>query len=195
MDTRTRPGTNAEPVETGLNRPVRLIVIHCSATPDERTLFYNIGRSDLRTPVDEIDAWHYDRGFRRTPVRAARFNPSLRAIGYHYVIARNGALLTGRHPDEVGAHAKGHNSRSLGVCLIGTSRFTPAQWATLADCLPRWCEAHGVPRRFATHNQLEGVCGHRDLPLVAKACPGFPVADWLKGGMVPLAEHTAPEVK
>jgi N-acetylmuramoyl-L-alanine amidase len=192
MDTRTH--SNAEPVESGLKRPVRLIVIHCSGTPNERTLFYCVGTRELRTPVDEIDSWHHDRGFRRSPVASARFNPGLRAIGYHYVIARNGALLTGRHPDEVGAHAKGHNGKSIGVCLIGTDSYTAAQWATLAHCVPRWCEMHGVVRRFATHDRLEGVCGHRDLPLVAKTCPGFNVADWLRGGMQPLAAHTSPEV-
>lgn len=196
MDTRPSdhtPARNAEPVYTGLKRPVRLIVIHCSATPNARTLFYGVGTKDLRTPVDEIDAWHSDRGFKRSPLAMARFNPSLRAIGYHYVIARNGGLFTGRHPDEVGAHAKGHNSHSIGVCLIGTDQFTPAQWATLADCLPRWCEAHRVVRRFATHDRLEGVCGHRDLPLVAKVCPGFRVAEWLHGGMEPLNNHIASE--
>lgn len=184
---------NAEPFESRSTRPIRLIVIHCSASPDDRSLFFGTpGTPDLRTPVDEIDSWHYDRGFRRSPVAAARFNPSLRAIGYHYVIARNGGLFTGRHPDEVGAHAKGHNSRSIGVCLIGTHRYTPQQWATLADCLPRWCDAYGVERRFASPDRLDGVCGHRDLPLVAKACPGFSVADWLKGSMKPLPDHLAP---
>ncbi len=206
MDTRTH--SNAEPVESGLKRPVRLIVIHCSATPNERTLFYGVGTRELRTPVDEIDDWHWDppNKFRRTRTARNRFNPTLRSIGYHYVIARNGGLFTGRHPDEDGAHVGGHNRNSLGVCLIGTDSFTPAQWATLADCLPRWCAAHRVERRFATPAWREGVCGHRDLSPdkdgdgkitsneFIKRCPGFNVADWLRGGMQPLAAHTSPEV-
>lgn len=102
MDTRTAssPARNAEPVETGINRPITLIVIHCSATPNDRTLFSASGR-ELRTPVDEIDKWHRDAGFRRGAAAAARFNPTLTSIGYHYVIARNGGLFTGRHLETV----------------------------------------------------------------------------------------------
>lgn len=209
MDTRTAapsPARNAEPVETGINRPITLIVIHCSATPNDRTLFSGSGR-ELRTPVDEIDKWHFDRGFLRGAAAAQRFNPTLRSIGYHYVIARNGGLFTGRHPDEVGAHVAGYNRNSLGVCLIGNDSFTPAQWATLADCLPRWCTAHRVERRFATPAWREGVCGHRDLSPdkngdgqitpneFIKRCPGFSVADWLRGGMVPLEGHISEEMR
>jgi N-acetylmuramoyl-L-alanine amidase len=203
------PARNAEPVETGLKRPVRLIVIHCSATPNARTLFYGVGTKNLRTPVDEIDDWHWapPHEFRRGQAARNRFNPTLRSIGYHYVIARNGGLFTGRHPDEVGAHAQGHNSHSIGVCLIGKNRYTPQQWATLADCLPRWCAAHGVERRFATPARREGVCGHRDLSPdknsdgaitkneFVKECPGFSVADWLRGGMEPLEGHIAAETR
>ena len=31
-----------------------------------------------------------------------------------------------------------------------------------------------------------GVCGHREIPGVAKTCPGFDVSDWLAGGLIPL---------
>ena len=40
-------------------------------------------------------------------------------IGYHKVIKRSGKVENG-HPEYwIGAHVKGKNSISLGVCLIG----------------------------------------------------------------------------
>lgn len=198
------PAANAEPVFAAQRRTT-LVAIHCSATPDDRTLFYGSGR-ELRTPVDEIDTWHWDRGFRRQSPAVQAFNPHLRAVGYHFVIARNGAVFTGRHPNEVPAHAKGHNTGALAICMVGIQRYTPAQWAQLAELVSELCDANRVPLQPVTPARLVGVAGHRDLsPDLdrngkitrnewVKTCPGFDVATWLAGGMQPLAEHTAPEV-
>ena len=48
------------------------------------------------------------------------------AIGYNYVIRRDGTLEHGRDldgdgdvEDEVGAHAAGFNTGSLGICMVG----------------------------------------------------------------------------
>ena len=48
-------------------------------------------------------------------------------IGYHFVIRPDGLTETGRHVDEIGLHAEGHNKTSIGICLVGNSSFTPAQ--------------------------------------------------------------------
>ncbi len=195
---------NAEPAFV-TSRRIALVAIHCSATPDDRTLFYGSGR-DLRTPVDEIDNWHWDRGFRRQPLAQDKFNPHLRAVGYHFVIARNGAVLTGRHPNEVPAHAKGHNTPALAICLVGMQRYTRAQWVQLAELVRELTDANRVPRLPVTPARRVGVCGHRDLSPDLdhngkitrnewlKVCPGFDVATWLALGMQPLAEHMTPEV-
>lgn len=195
---------NAEPVVAAA-RKIALVAIHCSATPDDRTLFAATA-TGLRTPADEIDGWHWGRGFRRQAAPMKNFNPHLRAIGYHFVIGRNGAVLTGRHPDEVPAHCKGHNSHALAICLVGQQRYTRAQWLQLAELVRDLCEANRVPLAPVAPGRLVGVCGHRDLsPDLnrdgkitrtewVKLCPGFDVASWLAGGMQPLAEHLAPEV-
>lgn len=174
-------------------RPINLIVIHCSASPNGDTLFRGkIGDTGFQTPVQVIDDWHAKRGFHRDQAARVRYNPSLRAIGYHYLIYRNGGISTGRDVEEVGAHVTGFNQKSLGVCLVGTDLYTPAQWASLADLI-------GALRKRYPESR---VVGHRDLSpdqnangIVEKfewmkACPGFDVAAWLACGMSPIPEST-----
>lgn len=160
-------------------RPLDLLVIHCSATPNGRW-----------TSTLDIDHWHAQRGFRRQRGAAEHFNPGLKSIGYHWVIYPNGARATGRHASEIGAHARGVNSRSLGLCLVGTDRYTYAQWGALLDQVRHLSSAHRIPLQHASAaNGYVGVCGHRDLAGVSKDCPGFDVADWLDNDMLPLRDH------
>ena len=86
-------------------------------------------------------------------LRACAFKPDLRSIGYHYVIEVDGALRAGRLPDEVGAHAAGHNADSIGVCMVGTDAFTAGQWKTLVRV---------IGEMGARFGQLQ-ILGHRDL--------------------------------
>lgn len=161
-------------------RHIDSLVIHCSATPDGRW------HSTL-----DIDYWHGQAGFRRAPRtdEARKYNPGLAHIGYHWVIYTNGGLATGRHPSEVGAHARGHNARSLALCLVGTRQYTAAQWSQLRQQVEYLCRRYGVPLQLATADtHWRGICGHRDTG-ANKACPGFDVAAWLAAGMQPLAEH------
>lgn len=159
-----------------MTREIRHIVIHCSATPDGWWF-----------TAEAIDRWHGDRGFERREAACAAFNPHLVAIGYHYVIKTNGVVDTGRHEDEIGAHVAGSNAHSIGVCMIGTGRYTRAQWDALA---------HLVTELRGCYPDAE-VCGHRDCSPDAdgdgvvepwewlKTCPGFDVAGWLCRGMTP----------
>lgn len=161
-------------------RPVDLIVIHCSASPNGRWV------STL-----DIDHWHAERGFQRQGAFLVRQNPALGSIGYHFVLYTNGAIATGRHLDEIGAHVAGNNKTSLGICLIGTDAFSREQWASLAVLLERLKKTYPTAR----------IAGHRDLlpdqdndGLVApwewrKTCPGFDVAEWRAGGMAVPADH------
>lgn len=159
-------------------RPINLIVIHCSATPDGRW-----------TTAADIDVWHAQRGFHRDPAWMARCNPQLKAIGYHHVIYTNGAIASGRHHDEIGAHVAGFNQKSLGVCMVGTGHFSAAQWGELRELVL------SLQKRYPDAR----ICGHRDLspdkdgdgniePFEwLKTCPGFDVDPWFKGGMQPPA--------
>jgi len=129
-----------------------LIIIHCSATPP-----------DMDIGAKEIDQWHRDRGWSM--------------IAYHDVIRRNGALELGREENQVGAHAKGHNSVSVGICLVGgvdndnnpQNNFTPAQFKTLRRSI----------RFYQILFPNASVIGHRDVN-PNKACPSFDIGQWLK---------------
>lgn len=172
-------------------RSIDTLVIHCSATPNGHSLFRLPGTRNRVTPVQIIDEWHQARSFKRGDYWRQRFNPDLGAIGYHHVIYTNGCPATGRHHAEVGAHVKGHNADTIGICLIGTDKFAADQWATLRALVQALQKQYpGI-----------GIVGHRDLSPDAdgdgkveprewlKTCPGFDVATWLKGGMAPLADH------
>jgi N-acetylmuramoyl-L-alanine amidase len=135
------------------------IAIHCSATSEKQ----NFGAAD-------IDKWHRSKGWA--------------CIGYHYVIKRDGTLEVGRKESQVGAHVADWNSVSLGICLIGgidaddhtkaEDNYTDAQWVTLKKLL----------KDLKTRYPKAKIQGHRDFPKVAKACPCFDVATWLKANDV-----------
>lgn len=132
-------------------RDIKKILVHCAATPPSM----DIG-------ADVIRGWHVnERGFQD--------------IGYHYVIKRDGTLEPGRNIRIAGAHCRGHNFTSIGVCLVGgvnddgkaEDNFTDAQKNTLRSLLDVLtvtfkCEVHG----------------HRDMRGVNKACPSFDVKEW-----------------
>jgi len=133
-------------------RSVDYIVIHCAAT----TASQDIGAAEITT-------WHRQKGWLD--------------IGYHYVIRRDGTVEKGRQDGVPGAHARGFNHLSLGVCLAGgvaadgktaEDNFTPAQYAALGQL---------VEGLIAQYPDAE-VLGHRDLPKVNKACPSFEVKEW-----------------
>ena len=75
-------------------RTIDHIVIHCSATREDRSL-----------TVTELEENHRCRGFR--------------GIGYHYYIRKDGTVINTRALELVGAHAKGHNAHSIGICYEG----------------------------------------------------------------------------
>ena len=112
-------------------------------------------------------------------------------IGYHKVIRRDGTTEGGRPDNMVGAHAFGHNTYTLAICMVGgldthgvpEDNFTDEQYRALAMQMENWC---------ATYPNIKDACGHRDLsPDVdgdgviekwewVKFCPCFDVREWRK---------------
>jgi len=158
-------------------RQINFLVIHCAATPNGRW-----------TDVSAINLWHRQRGFKRTAAVRHRYQPMLDAIGYHWVIYTDGRRVPGRSPEELGAHAAGFNRDSLGICLVGTDKFTEVQWVALAALVRELCAQYGIPLQLADPKDPRGprgVIGHGQLPGVAKSCPGFDVRKWLAMGLNP----------
>lgn len=135
-------------------RAINSIIIHCSATPPTM----DIGAQEIRQ-------WHTRRGWYD--------------IGYHFVIRRNGAIELGRPVIRPGAHARGYNDHSIGICLIGglgavgqpANNYTSAQITTLES----------ITVLLTTLLDLTGedaIMGHKDLPGAATSCPCFDVRAW-----------------
>jgi N-acetyl-anhydromuramyl-L-alanine amidase AmpD len=182
-------------------RDIRLIVIHCSATPNDRTLIEGKpGAGNYRNPAQVINEWHRARKFKRGSYWRGRKSAALDAIGYHFVIGRNGAIYEGRDEEELGAHVAGWNAHSIGICMVGLDQYTPEQYDSLENVVRAMATRYSIPlqppklmhKKASNHVLEKGICGHRDLSPDAdgdgtverhewlKTCPGFNVADWLK---------------
>lgn len=125
-------------------RLINLIIVHCSAT-----------KEGVPFRAADIRRWHLERGFQD--------------IGYHYVVRLDGTIETGRPLSEVGAHCRGYNAHSIGVCYIGgldlhgrpKDTRTPAQKAALLSLL----------KKLKAQFPKASIHGHCEF--ANKACPCF----------------------
>ncbi len=122
------------------------IIIHCSDSPQ--------GRGDTAAT---IHSWHKEKGWD--------------GIGYHHVILEDGTVEDGRPHYWQGAHCKGYNHCSIGICLIGQHEFSDDQIASLRSLIHR------------VTNYQSGkftILGHCDID-PKKTCPNFDVKAWWEG--------------
>ncbi len=126
-------------------RNITRIILHCSATAEGK---------DFTTA--DIKKWHLARGFSD--------------IGYHYIIYRDGSIHTGRDESVIGAHCKGYNYNSIGVCYIGgcakdgrtpKDTRTPEQKDAIIKLL----------KELKSRYPKATIHGHREFSV--KACPSF----------------------
>jgi len=93
-------------------------------------------------------------------------------IGYHFIIELDGSVKEGRPIHRSGAHTKGHNANSIGVCYVGgidkdkkpKDTRTEAQRASMDQLIAG----------LLLDNVGASVHGHNEFS--AKACPSFDVA-------------------
>ena len=127
-------------------RDIEYIVIHCSA---------NMPSMDV--PIERVKKWHLDRGWSD--------------IGYHYYITRDGEIHKGRNLSTIGAHVRGYNKNSIGICYEGgiNESGEPEDNRTIAQkkSLLKVVEI----LKFVFSGAI--AQGHRDFPNVKKACPSF----------------------
>lgn len=121
-------------------RQIDMVVFHCSDSPQ--------GRGD---DAATIHAWHLGRKFS--------------GIGYHWVVLEDGTIQAGRPEYWRGAHARGNNKNSIGVCLIGRDEFTSAQLSALVD----------LSRDICSRYPQAKLVNHYDLD-PGKTCPNMNLA-------------------
>ncbi len=130
-----------------LPREIKMLVIHCSAT-----------RCNVPFTVSQLEQCHRDRGFD--------------GIGYHFYITRDGAVHATRPLEKIGAHAKGFNLHSIGICYEGgldadgkpADTRTWQQRDSMNDLVFALCK---------TFPEVK-VLGHYQLSAdIHKACPCF----------------------
>jgi len=126
-------------------RNVNEIIVHCSATREEQ-----------QVSVDTIRDWHLAKGWND--------------IGYHFYIDLDGTINKGRDIDKIGAHCKGHNRNSIGICYCGgveTDGKTPKDTRTQEqkDSLLN------VLKTLKAMYPEAVIYSHSEF--AAKACPSF----------------------
>ncbi|MBM7833323.1 peptidoglycan recognition protein family protein [Clostridium sardiniense] len=88
-------------------------------------------------------------------------------IGYNYFIEENGTIIEGRGM-HIGAHTKGFNNKSIGICLNGNfdlSYPSKEQIKSLCNMCNMLMQKYNIP--------IESVIGHREVEGVTKSCPGY----------------------
>ena len=126
-------------------RNINKIIVHCSATPEGRNF-----------TVKQIDACHRQRGFN--------------GIGYHFVIYLDGSVHVGRPLAKAGAHCKGYNAHSIGVCYIGG---VAADGKTPKDTRTDTQKASLVKLITELRQQFPNASVHGHREFANKACPCF----------------------
>jgi hypothetical protein len=149
-------------------RDIDEIIIHCTATRPE---WWKTRTTNQK--VAEVRRWHVEEN-------------GWADIGYATLIDRNGTRAAGRDLnndgdtfDDIGAHTKGRNSRSIGIALFGghgsaangkfEDNFTPEQDAELRKLIAELKERFPAIKKVSGHNEYAN-----------KACPGFNVKHWLE---------------
>ncbi len=127
--------------------------MHCSATSSARDY----------TP-QQLERDHRLRGFN--------------SAGYHFYIRKSGERVPMRPIDEVGAHAKGRNSDSVGICYEGglDAAGKPADTRTAAQKQELRKLIAELKKRYPSAE----VCGHRDLSPDRNGNGTIEAREWIK---------------
>ncbi len=125
-------------------RSIDQLIVNCSAP-----------RNVHHDTVPKNRQWHLQRKFAD--------------IGYHYVVYLDGTVHKGRHLEKAGAHCKGHNAHSIGICYVGglDCNGKPKDTRTAAQKAALLTLIRELRQRFPRAT----VHGHREF--AAKACPCF----------------------
>ena len=116
-------------------RVINLIVVHCSAT-----------KADRDFTEQDLEVCHRRRG--------------MNGPGYHFYIRKNGDIKSTRPIERIGAHSRGFNKESIGICYEGgldkngkaKDTRTDAQKKAMRELVQDICHRHDII----------DILGHRD---------------------------------
>jgi N-acetyl-anhydromuramyl-L-alanine amidase AmpD len=138
------------------NRP-QFIVWHTAA--------HGYDGVDFDTTAAQIDSWHRERGWA--------------GIGYHYVVRKDGTIERGRPESRAGAHVRGLNGRSIGICFSGHGDIAPhtlKQRAAGLTLTRQLMEKYDIPpEKVIGHREVNDLIERGELARryrVYKTCPG-----------------------
>lgn len=151
-------------------RKINNIVLHCSATAPGA----NFTVEKLRHTHVDVNGWS--------------------DIGYHFYITRDGVTHPCRPISRPGAHVKGHNGDSIGICLEGgvdkagsaEFNYTEEQMAAARATVVALNAALGTSitpkghRDFSPDLNGDGTIQANEY---IKECPCFGVVPWWEGVM------------
>lgn len=131
-----------------------MVVVHCSSSDNSQD-----------DSVQRIKLLH--TGNKKTPIKWGKYDTHCRGwsdIGYHYVITKDGEVHSGRPIERAGAHAKGFNKSSIGICLTGDKEFSDEQFKSLKTVIDELILNFGLSIiDIIEHNELNS----------SKTCPNF----------------------
>jgi len=131
-------------------RTINKIIIHCSATQEGKEI-----------SASTIDKWHLKRGWN--------------GIGYHYVVLLDGTIEYGRSIYKQGAHVKGENEGSIGICYNGgveSERGSNGKWIAKDTRTPEQNESLLLLlKTLKKMHSKATIHGHNEF--AAKSCPCF----------------------
>jgi N-acetylmuramoyl-L-alanine amidase len=123
----------------------KMITLHCADSPNGKTYEVERMRKD-----------HLLRGFKD--------------IAYHKIIQPDGQVDDGRPLNIVGSHVAGHNTGNIGICLVGDTKFTQAQWDALRRTLDGIFLTYNIPKtELHCHYQFDTAIKQ------GKTCPNIPI--------------------
>ena len=120
--------------------------------------------------AEDIHRWHLDFGWS--------------GFGYHFLVRKDGSIYRGRPEGTIGAHCKGINSTSIGICAEGDymkETMPEKQKAAIIELVDY------LKKKYTVVN----VFGHREVG--SSNCPGvnYPL-DEIKNGEVNIEKKEQP---
>lgn len=133
-------------IETDVSR--RLKGLPHNNNPEIITLHH---AEALICSIEDLDAWHKQNGWV--------------GVGYHYFVRKDGRIYKGRPDYTMGAHCKGHNANTLGVCAEG-NYMVETMPEVQKQAIIELCQSLGI-KNIKGHKELKPTdCPGKNYPLV-----------------------------